>query len=293
MPRTDDGFYWDLGFVTSSSVDDQGWVSMQIDFDGKEGGGDPGNPLFPYGFLSRPLDPGRDSQGRQDPSQSCEALYAWFGDKLLVLPIGDARKIKKMPLVDPGGSLLYSATGSFVRCHGSDGSVSAVASKDVDDGTKPTASWRLATDDGFVVSGPWGSLKIDFTGFHVLLSSGAEMHLGGIYGLPDPLSQLTTYFRVNANMTSLDSPVLALGAQSPGGHDNGVKASALMVVLVAMGTAIQQLQQSIALLAATPAAATFPPSSNPAVAASVAAGQVAVAPLSTPATVIKSATAVT
>lgn len=105
------------------------------------------------------------------------------------------------------------------------------AGKSVYDRVKP---------DGFDWVAPWGSIRFDRSGFHVVHESGAEFHLGGIYGLPAPLDQLTTYCKIVAASVRLQSagaPVADATAQAAINAAVQVQIAALQVALTATATA--------------------------------------------------------
>jgi len=97
----------------------------------------------------------------------------------------------------PNGSVSQSAGQGQARVvTNNDGSISLFTTND---NTKDGKSVyvRVATDAIQFVA-PWGTVRFDDTGFHVLHSSGASFDLGGIYGLPTPLDALTSYVKMQA-----------------------------------------------------------------------------------------------
>lgn len=61
---------------------------------------------------------------------------------------------------------------------------------------------------------PWGRLVFDASGFHAVTASGARLDLGGIGGLPGPLSALSSYATLSAASVKAEGSVVFLGAGS-------------------------------------------------------------------------------
>lgn len=59
---------------------------------------------------------------------------------------------------------------------------------------------------------PWGRLVFDASGFHVVTASGARMDLGGIGGIPGPLSTLASYATLSAATVKCAGSIVMLGA---------------------------------------------------------------------------------
>lgn len=96
---------WDGGVAVGSEYN-EGFLTVQPDFYGEEAsGGEGGIVQHPFGFLGRPADP--DDEG------SCQALYAYEGDQLHILPTQDTRALAKIPELKKGGSAQYDSAGSF------------------------------------------------------------------------------------------------------------------------------------------------------------------------------------
>lgn len=96
---------WDAGVAVGSEYSG-GFLTVQPDLYGEEkSGGEGGIVQHPFGFLGRPADP--DGEG------SCQALHAYEGDQLHVLPTQDARALAKLPELKKGGSVQYGIDGGF------------------------------------------------------------------------------------------------------------------------------------------------------------------------------------
>lgn len=120
-------FEWDIGLVTFSEVDDDGFIGIQCDMPGEKNAGvEAGEMGAAYGMYSRPHDPSLDAEGEPIPSSACGVLHAYYGSKLHVWPQTDPRMMAKLPRVTKGGSVMYGgklAQPSFVHIDGDTGSI--------------------------------------------------------------------------------------------------------------------------------------------------------------------------
>ena len=92
---------------------------------------------------------------------------------------------------------------------------------------------------GFVISGPWGSLRLDDSGFHVTTTSGASFDLGGVAGLPGPLSAVSSSSTLTAGSISMHgNTVIGAGAI---GQAPGVNGTFLLAKLAAIDAALKAL----------------------------------------------------
>lgn len=187
----------------------------------------------PYGFASRPVD--------KDDDGACGAYYGVDGAQGFAWLANDGRIQAKLPEVLPGESFQYGVTGNFVRCH-KDGRISLFTT---DDATVDGRTVALTVGPtGLIFNAPWGSLRFDATGFHVLHSSGARIDLGACGGLPSPLDALASYATLSAAMVHVDGSAVSLGAGSPTSEPpaKAVQAtqalSAITTALVAVGAAL-------------------------------------------------------
>jgi len=134
------GLSFDFGQAILSEYDEHGFIGLQIDHYGDNAGGQSAEAHFPYGFLSRPLDPDNDPQGQ--PS-GATALWWYEGDRIHAMPLCDPRVMPKLPQLGKGGSMQYGATGSHVLI---DPTTGAIAIKPVSD--DPTAGVALGSNPG-------------------------------------------------------------------------------------------------------------------------------------------------
>ncbi len=109
-------FDWQLGTVQLTEYDDNGFLGLQIDSLGDQGGMDPLDAVHPFGFEGRPNDPEDDATGNL-------TLYTFEGDEGYAIALGDYRLVSKLPELKKGGSRMYCATGSYIVADGEDGTV--------------------------------------------------------------------------------------------------------------------------------------------------------------------------
>jgi hypothetical protein len=101
----DEFLNWDRSEIEGSEVDEQGWLTVQVNAYG-EGAARSGMLLHsPYGLLGRPPDP--------DDKGACKALTAREGDQDHAIATVDLRVLKKLPRPKKGGSVQFGADGGF------------------------------------------------------------------------------------------------------------------------------------------------------------------------------------
>jgi hypothetical protein len=83
-----------------------------------------------------------------------------------------------------------------------------------------TVYLRVASDALRFVA-PWGTLRFDASGFHVKTQWGARFDIGGVGGLPAPVSDMTSYVTMAAHTVKLDG-VCLLGTPGPAGDYESV-----------------------------------------------------------------------
>ncbi len=198
---------------------------------------------------------GRDLYGNLKEGETC--CYAAG-----VNGLGQARTLWR----DDGAITHYTTEGNVAGGRG----IYARVGKGLDDET--------GAPDGFSWAAPWGTIKFDQTGFHVVCSNGAEFHLGGIAGMPAPLDQIGTYCHIQAGVLSTTSSGQSLGA---GPTQPLAFATGVLATLTAMQTAITALQATLAASSGGTVNAAATTASGTAAVASAAA--VSAAALSVPA----------
>lgn len=106
---------WRIGAAQFSEYDADGFLGLQFDPQGDEGGAALLELAHPFGFAARPLDPDADGLG-------CAVLvgrsgsrdgFAWLSS--------DPRVVGKIPELKKGGSVQYGATGTYSVIDGDDG----------------------------------------------------------------------------------------------------------------------------------------------------------------------------
>jgi hypothetical protein len=230
-------FDWDLGLVTFSGFDADGFLSVQYDAPGNgEDDDDSPGGVAPYeahhmlGFVGRPLDPILVN-GTPDPTTSSTVLVFVRGGVGHAIPLQDTRLMPVLPQIGKGESLWYGpAYGQFGRMF-ADGSIALfTATKNMrTDGTGLPVYLHIGSDGSLEFTSPTaGRLIFDATGFHVVTQGGARMHLGAISGAPAPLG--STYCSIQAASTSVDSSAIALGPS--GGVSGGAPALATPTLAV-------------------------------------------------------------
>lgn len=194
---------FDVGVVVLSAYDDSGFLGIQPDVYGEGASGvHPYEVQSPHGFLGRPLDPDTDGEG--SPTLGCTILYALEGGRGHVWLGSDPRVIPKLPILEKGETLVYASNGHFIRLD-KDGAISIFTTED---GTPNGRSVYLqVAPDGLRFFAPWGTLKFDATGFHVVDASGARLDLGGIAGVP----VVGSYASLKAGIVSTSGSIIASG----------------------------------------------------------------------------------
>lgn len=264
-----DGLNFDLASVMLSEDDDQGARFIQIDAYG--GKSSPSVELHsPHGFHSRPLDPIVGPNGVA--SSACKALIAYEGDRPHAWLAEDPRVVALLPPLKPGESIFYGPISNFVRAHG-DGRVTMYTTTD---GTPngPPITRSIDPDPnagGCVDYTPWGSVRINSTGWHVSTLSGAALDLGGIGGIPAPVGSLVSrYFNATADSISLNATAISLGA----GTYPIALATPLLSLFGALDTLLTQLSATLLV-----SVANGKPVDSGAFVAALAAYEAAKAPL--------------
>lgn len=213
------------------------------------------------GFASRPAKP----EAKKNAAQ-CLALR--FGDRMRTVASRDIRGQAIYGNLDDGETCVYgggpdgTAQGRFLIRK--DGSVTMMTTDDnTSDGHTIKRSISPNPLQGIVDFSPWGSAKLNQTGYHIMTASGARLDGGGMTapGLP---SAIGSYWTLSAGSCSLQATTVNLGptreAQFP---------IALATPLIAYLTSlVAELAQTITDISLTsPAVGTPLGTTNPAIAA--------------------------
>ena len=242
----------DIVVAQHASYDSDGFLGVQWDFAGENGGG-PGAELHSaYGHYSMPMPPSADGTG-------CY-MHRWYqGAEAHVMMSHDPRAVQLLPDLKPGESISHGPVGNFTRHH-DDGRITEWTS------TKPAGpldadalaiSRETHPAEGFFWASPWGKMSMGLNGFHVIMQSGARLDVGAIGGLPAPLDAVASYAALKAAAVTLDGQIVSLGA---GATEPVILHSQLVLLL-------EEILAAVTLAAAAPGAGTPNPAVAPAIAA--------------------------
>ena len=266
MSEQFDYFEHDFAQAASTTYDADGFLLVGLDSAGT--GEAPTEQHWPYGFMARPMDPAVDANGA--PTSGC-TVHTWaVGSTKHAMCLGDPRDLSNIPQIGKGDSCQYSASGAFVKCHGSGVNAGRI-SAGTKDANGADMGWTLDPGGGHTVFGQFGRQFFDMTGWHLQTYAGPSIDIGGAYGLPAPASAFGAYMRFRAANVQVLAPIIMLGAKGSTARSPVALATPLATVLAAVLTAVQALQQAVTQLAtpqAVAGAATVP--SPPVVAAAAA-----------------------
>lgn len=144
-----------------------------------------------------------------------------------------------------GQKVIAAGEGAAKVIANNDGSLSLFTTDDNTD-TGKSVYLRVAKD-GFAFVAPWGTLKFDGTGLHVLHSSGASFDLGGIYGLPSPLDQLGSYVKMSAAMIEGECSAASFGS---GVADPLAASTPTLAAIAALQTELAAIAAALVAVAA-------------------------------------------
>lgn len=131
---------FELGLALFTGLDPNGFQIAQYDGHGSDPRVDASSLQHSFGFVSRPRDPEVDSEGNPKEGKACTMWVAHDGDQVHSILGYDPRYVSTFPKLKKGGSMQYSAPGSFVVLDGDDGTYTAyVPIKDGDEVTKAHA----------------------------------------------------------------------------------------------------------------------------------------------------------
>lgn len=188
----------------------------------------------PFGWASRPSKP-------EAGKKAAQGVVLTTGGHDVCIAGQDARCYEQYGNLDFGEFCAY-APGDDGLAQGrvigkKDGSVTVFTT---DDNTKDGKSvfFRVAKD-GFLFVAPWGTIRFDATGFHILHASGASFNLGGIGGLPAPLDVVASYIKMQAgsvSASSIGSPIADATSVITALAALQTQITALQLVLTTLGT---------------------------------------------------------
>lgn len=250
---------WDLYGIAGSEMDPSGFLLIQPDHYGEKAGGGPSAEAhYPFGLWGNPPDPETDADGNL--GVRCNVLWAWEGGQGHAFPGSDPRVTPLLPNRVKGESGIYGARGNFFRCQ-VDGACTAYTT--ADGTTTGQVVYRRAAPSGFADVAPWGRHTFDPYGWRVVTASGARFVMGGIGGIPAPLSVLGSYAKLSASALRFEGSLITLGPAAGAGDavaratGTNLTFAAVDSALVAIGVALAALQAAVG---AVPAGTTPAPS---------------------------------
>lgn len=183
------------------------------------------------GFSSRPSNPTKGKTAAQ-------ALVMEEGGHDVAFASQDTRSQEIYGNLKPGETCLWAGGADGLAqarvIEKADGSIN-IYTTDTNTKDGKAVYFRVAPD-GFSFVAPWGSLKYDPTGFHINHASGASFNLGGIYGLPGPLSDISSYVRMQAGTLNVSASAQSMGVGP--GKVPLANATVLQGILTAIVTAL-------------------------------------------------------
>lgn len=229
--RASDTF--DVHHVLRTQVTDDGVVMLNIGDARGEISADERVPLFQApGVLSLPSNPTPGSGGAEVMVLETSAGYIGIAAR-------DNRKASLAGNIKQGETIVFASGSQACSIYKNDGSITHLTTHD----NNPTGQsvYSRVSRSGFIELADWGKRTFDATGYHVFTFSGARLDMGGIGGLPAPLSSLGSYARLSAKMVSIEGSVVALGPRT-GVADAAAKATPLLSALTALNSVLTALQ---------------------------------------------------
>jgi len=232
-------FEFDIQNVASTSVDENGFLSLVPDAYGEKGG-PVHEGLHLGGLWHCPLDPVTDPKSNApDASRSAQMLTIGVGSERLAIPLHDVRTVPLLPLGKKGETALYSAFGSFTR-HRADGAIVHATTDKGGYANGGTAVVDATTPEHHTRYGPWGVEVFDTSSYRLRHVGGASFGIGYAGGLA-PGSD--TYAIVSADTIFLRGTTIIGDPDSAGAV---AKAEELTEIMALVATALTALQASVA-----------------------------------------------
>ena len=283
---------WDIAVTMLSVYDANGFLGIQCDSEGSEGGGlssgadatpiPPGGgvrdyeAIAPGGLYHRPSDPAVDANGNPNSAQAALVLNLREGGRVYSMGLGDPRVVALLPEIGKGDTLLAGDNGSFVRIVGSGPNVGRISLYTTTDGTPGGMSvYETVWPDRFERVAPWMQERGDATGYSLVVGA-CRFDMMTMAGGLGPAAA----FGASASLTTsgsiaLDAPLVQLGAVGATGHGPVVRGDLLQAQVIApLASAVETLQVQLeavaTVLAALAAALAANPASYPLFAAAAA-----------------------
>lgn len=175
----------------------------------------------PYGYYARPSKP-------DVGSAACQAITINGGDRDIVIAARDLRQAEIYGNLSDG-EVCIAAGGADAKAMGrflikADGSlVRSTTDNNTHDGI---SIYDKLGPKGWELQSSYGTVKLDATGFSVVLPCGASMRMGPLVG-PQP-----NYFRIQATQVFIDTPRCTIMPSVP----MGGKGVGLPVVVAPVGS---------------------------------------------------------
>jgi len=228
------------------------------------------------GFASLPANPVAKKSAAQ-------MLALRFGDRMRIVGSRDVRGQAIYGNLGPGETCVYAggpdgtAQGRFLLRK--DGSVTMMTTDDnTSDGHTIKRSISPNPLQGIVDFSPWGSAKLNQTGYHIMTASGARLDGGGM-SAPGVPSAIGSYWTLSAASCSLQASTVNLGPTREAQFPIAL-ATPLLAYLVELQAALAAVYTYATAVGATPAAVGTAP--NAALAGLIATTNAAVSAASTP-----------
>lgn len=155
-----------------------------------------------FGFASRPA--------KASPGKGAgQVITLDRSDRDLVVAERDDRAAQMYANLGDGETAVFASAGAARMLCKADGSVNLYTTFTNDD-TGRGVFLRI-TPSEFRFEAPWGRFWFDASGFHIVDRSGARIDGGGLGGLPDPLSQVSSMVTIEAASVSVDGGCVKLG----------------------------------------------------------------------------------
>lgn len=155
------------------------------------------------GFMSRPRKPVEGKSAAQ-----CVRIRRSDGD--VVIASSDARTLRMYGNLNDAETAVFASEGEARATFKTNGAISLYTTSDNTETGKGV--YLSVSPTALEFFAPWGRMVFDASGFHVVTASGARIDLGGIGGLPGPLSALGSYATMTAATVKCAGSTVALGA---------------------------------------------------------------------------------
>lgn len=214
---------WDFADVLTSELSDSGQITTQAGDVVGEDVRETGVEVWgPPGYYARPCSPAAGEKGAQ-------CLMLTGGDRNAAIGFCDRRQRDIYGNLKPG-EFVITAGGEDATAQGkiagkADGSITlATTDNNTHDGN---GFYERLAPDSWSIQGPYGCIKLDATGFHVVLPNGAAFHI-----VPTSNPASPNAVMIKATQVYIDTPRCQIAPTAT----NGGKGIALPVVVAPSGS---------------------------------------------------------